>query len=96
MPAKTGYKWVAPDVRTQYSLFRWSRLLNLWLGCIPIFEKDTSPNILSLEWVNVIECICHDQREAEKKGSFICICATSVNCICEFPSMISPWAYYSY
>ena len=24
MPAKVGYEWVAPDVRTQYSLFRWS------------------------------------------------------------------------
>jgi len=28
MPAKAGYEWVATDVRTQYSLFGWSRLLN--------------------------------------------------------------------
>jgi len=27
LPAKARYGWVAEDVRTQYSLFRWSRLL---------------------------------------------------------------------
>jgi len=37
LSAKTGYDWVALDVRTQYSLFRWSRLLNSWLGCVSIF-----------------------------------------------------------
>jgi len=38
-PAKSGYKWVAADVRTQRSLFWWSRLLRSWLNCTPIFEK---------------------------------------------------------
>jgi len=33
--AKARYEWVAEDVRTQHSLFRWSRLLKSWLNCIP-------------------------------------------------------------
>jgi len=37
-PAKARYEWVAVDVRTQYSIFRWSRLLKSWLNCTPIFE----------------------------------------------------------
>jgi len=28
LPAKARYEWVATDMRTQYSLFRWSRILN--------------------------------------------------------------------
>ena len=28
LPARARYGWVAEDVRTQHSLFRWSRLLN--------------------------------------------------------------------
>jgi len=35
----TGYEWMATYVRTQRSLFRWSRLLRSWLNCTPIFEK---------------------------------------------------------
>jgi len=38
-PAKTGYEWVAADVRTQRSLFWWSCLLRSWLNCMPIFKK---------------------------------------------------------
>jgi len=34
---KNRYKWVTLDVRTQYSLFKWSWLLNSWLSCIPVF-----------------------------------------------------------
>ena len=29
-PAKARYEWVAADVRTQQSLFQWSRLLKSW------------------------------------------------------------------
>jgi len=65
---------VALDVRMQYSLFRWSRLLNSWLGCVPILEKGTSPDIVSLEWVNVVEYVCHDQGEAEKGFFYMYVC----------------------
>jgi len=36
-PAKAGYEWVAMDMRTQYSIFRWSQLLKSWLNCTTIF-----------------------------------------------------------
>jgi len=36
MLTKARYEWVALNVRTQYSLFKCSWLLNSWLGCIPI------------------------------------------------------------
>jgi len=38
-PAKAEYEWVAANVRTQRSLFRWSRLFRSWLNCTHIFEK---------------------------------------------------------
>ena len=62
---KVEYEWVAPEVGTQYSLFIWSCLLHSWLGCVPLFEKDASLDIVSLERVNTVECVCHDQRRAE-------------------------------
>jgi len=52
LPTKVEYKSVAPEVRTQYSLFIWSCLLHSWLGCVLVFEKDASPDIVSLERVN--------------------------------------------
>jgi len=58
-PAKTGYEWVTEDVRNQYSLFRWSRLLKSWLNCIPIVERDISRDIVALERVSVVECVYH-------------------------------------
>jgi len=36
------------------------------MGCIRFFYKDTSLDIVSLERDNVVECVCHDQGEAEK------------------------------
>jgi len=65
LSAKTRYEWVVVDVRTQYSLFRWSWLLNMWLKCIPAFERGTSPNIVSLERVSVVVCVCHNQEGAK-------------------------------
>jgi len=58
-PAKVGYEWVAADVRTQYSIFRWSRLLKSWLNCTPIFEKGARRDTVVPERVSVIECVCH-------------------------------------
>ena len=58
-------------MRTQYSLFIWSRILNSWLNYILILEKDVSPNVVSLEWVNVVEYVCHDQEGA--KDGFFCM-----------------------
>jgi len=60
LPEIVGYEWVAANVRTQYSLFRWSRILNAWLNCVPVLERGTRPNIVSLERVSVVECVCHD------------------------------------
>jgi len=48
-PAKTRYEWVAADVRTQQSLFRWSCLLRSWLNCTPIFEKVARRDIVAPE-----------------------------------------------
>jgi len=45
-PAKARYEWVAADVRTQQSLFRWSRLLKSWLNCMPLFEKGARRDIV--------------------------------------------------
>ena len=45
-PVKTGYEWVAVDVRTQQSLFQWLRLLKSWLNCTPIFEKGARRDIV--------------------------------------------------
>ena len=66
LPAKAGYEWVAADVRTQRSLFRWSRLLRSWLNCTPIFEKGVQRDIIAPEWVTVVECVC-DGREGAAK-----------------------------
>ena len=48
---RVGYRWVAEDVQTQYSLCKWFRL--------PIFKRNIRRNIMSLERVNAIDCICH-------------------------------------
>jgi len=61
-------------VRTQYSLFKWSRLLNSWLKCISVFEKGTSPDITSLEPMNVVECVCHGQGDAEEGFFYVYMC----------------------
>ncbi|QCD78932.1 hypothetical protein DEO72_LG1g2568 [Vigna unguiculata] len=78
-PAKVGYEWVAEDVRTQHSLSRWSRLLKSWLNCILVLERNISRNIVALERVSAIDCVCHGQ-EGASEGVSICICATSHSC----------------
>ncbi|QCE03316.1 hypothetical protein DEO72_LG8g1340 [Vigna unguiculata] len=52
-PAKVGYEWVAADVRTQYSIFRWLRLLKSWLNCTPIFEKGAQRDIMVPERLHI-------------------------------------------
>jgi len=66
-PVKAGYRWVAEDVRTQYSLFRWSWLLKSWLNCIPIFERGVRKDTVALERVKVVDCVCHSQEGAVEK-----------------------------
>jgi len=95
LPTKGEYEWVAANVRTQYSLFRWSRILNAWLNCVPVLERGTRPNIVSLERVSVVECVCHAKR-GPRKDSFICTCVISPSCICGFHSMTSRWGYFAY
>ncbi|QCD93327.1 hypothetical protein DEO72_LG5g1400 [Vigna unguiculata] len=43
--AKAGYEWVASDIRNQYSLFRWLRLLKSWLNCTPIVGRDRNDGL---------------------------------------------------
>ena len=81
-PAKGGYGWVAADVREQSSLFRWSRLLNSWLNCTPVISKGVSGDIVSLERVSAIDRVCHGQEGATERFS-TCICATSLNFMCD-------------
>jgi len=73
-PAKAGYEWVAKDVRNQYSLFRWSRLLKSWLNCIPIMERDISRDIVAFERVSVVDCVCHGQEGATKGFFYMYMC----------------------
>jgi len=72
-PAKTGYEWVATDVRTQRSLFRWSRLLKLWLNCTPI-EKGVRRDIIAPERVTAVECACHGREGAVKEFFYMYMC----------------------
>jgi len=73
-PAKAGYEWVTEDVRNQYSLFKWSRLLKSWLNCIPILERDISRDIMALERVSVINCVCHGQKGAVDGFFYMYMC----------------------
>ena len=45
---------MAVDVRNQSSLFRWSRLLNSWLNCMPVISKGVSGDIVFVERVSII------------------------------------------
>ncbi|QCE13832.1 hypothetical protein DEO72_LG11g830 [Vigna unguiculata] len=73
-PVKAGYGWVAEDVRTQYSFFRWSRLLKSWLNCIPIFERGARKDIVALERVSVVGCVCYGQEGATEKFFYMYMC----------------------
>jgi len=89
LPARVGYKWVAEDVWTRYSLFRWSCLLKSWLNCILVLERNISQDIMALERVSAIDCVCHGQEGA-------LWCATSLNCTWGCPLMTSPWGFCAY
>ena len=73
-PVKAGYEWVAEEVRTQYSLFRWSRLLKLWLNCVPVFERGARKDIVALERVNAIDCVCHGREGATEEFFYVYMC----------------------
>jgi len=73
-PAKAGYEWIAADVRNQSSLFRWSRLLNSWLNCIPVITKGVNRGIVYLERVSAIESVCHGQEGATEKFFYMYMC----------------------
>jgi len=62
-PARAGYGWVAEDVQTKHSLFRWSRLLKFWLNCRLVLERNISLDIVALERVSVIDCVCCKTRK---------------------------------
>jgi len=74
LPARARYRWVAEDVRTQHSLFRGSRLLKSWLNCIPVFEKGARRDIVALERVSAIDCICHGQEGASEGFFYMYMC----------------------
>jgi len=63
LPARAGYGWVAEDVRTQHSLFRWSWLLKSWLNCIPVLGRNIRRDIVALDRVSAIDYVCHGQEE---------------------------------
>ena len=73
-PAKVGYDWVAADVRNQSSLFRWSRLLNLWMNCTSVIGMDVDRDIVSLERVSVVERVSHGQEGVANKFFYIYMC----------------------
>jgi len=92
-PVKAGYEWVAADVRTQQFLFRWSWLLKSWLNCTSIFEKGARRDIMVLERVTAMKCVCMAEKELPR-SSFICTCVTSHNYTSGCRLMSSPWECY--
>jgi len=66
--------WVAADMRTQRSLFRWSRLLKSWLNCTHIFEKGVQKHIIAPERVTVVECVCHGREGAAEEFFYMYMC----------------------
>jgi len=72
--AKIGYEWVAANVRTQQSLFRWSRLLRSWLNCTPIFEKGARRDIVAPERVTAVECVCHGREGSAEEFFYMYMC----------------------
>ncbi|QCD79167.1 hypothetical protein DEO72_LG1g2806 [Vigna unguiculata] len=74
LPTRAGYKWVAEDVRMQHSLFRWSWLLKSWLNCIHVFERGVWRDIVALERVSAIGCVCHGQEGASEKFFYMYMC----------------------
>jgi len=58
-PRKDGYEWVSEGVRTCSSKYRWSRLLRYWLINIYLFERGADPSTVAIEWVSVVEAVCH-------------------------------------
>jgi len=72
--AKTGYEWVAADMRTQQSIFWWSRLLKSWLNCTPIFEKGSRRDIVVPERVTTVECVCHGREGVAKDFFYMYMC----------------------
>lgn len=53
--ARAEYGLVFEDVRTQYSLFKWSCLLTSSLNCILVIQRGIRRDIMSLERVNAID-----------------------------------------
>jgi len=74
LSAKAGYELVAADVRTQYSLFRWSRILNAWLNYVPILEWGTRRSIVALERVSDVDCVCHGKEGAIEGFFYMYMC----------------------
>jgi len=81
-PAKGGYRWAATDIHNQSSLFRWSRLLTSWLNCTLVISKGVSGDIVSLEKVSAIDRYVMGRRVLPRSFS-TCICAISLNCMCD-------------
>ncbi|QCD86570.1 hypothetical protein DEO72_LG3g1094 [Vigna unguiculata] len=74
LSARAGYGWVAEDVRTQHSLFIWSQLLKSWLNCIPVLERSVWRDIVALERVNAIDCVCHGHEGASEEFFYMYMC----------------------
>jgi len=94
-PAKADYEWVATDVHNQSSLFRWSRLLKSWLNYTFIVGRDLSRDIVSLERVNVAECLCHSQEGAVQKFFYMYMCHFSQLHV-RLPFDDFTWGYFVY
>ncbi|QCD99808.1 hypothetical protein DEO72_LG7g1094 [Vigna unguiculata] len=66
LPAKARFEWVAANVWTQYSLFKWSQILNALLNCVLVLERGTRPKLVLLERVSVVKCVCHGYEGAKE------------------------------
>jgi len=71
---KGGYKWVSVVVRGQFSLDRWSRILNSLLQSFCVFEKGMPSDIVSLQRVSVIDNVCHGREQYDGDFFYMYMC----------------------
>ncbi|QCD92926.1 hypothetical protein DEO72_LG5g995 [Vigna unguiculata] len=87
LPARAEYGWVAEDVRTQHSLFRWSWLLKSWLNCIPVLGRNIKRDIVTL--VRAFRVLCQPLYLQPSPQSFLYFYVTRPKSPTTWRSLIS-------
>jgi len=74
LPWRARYEWVSQTMTEQFSLFRWCRLLDSWLWCICVFERNASLNTGSLERVSVVKSVYHGREQFKENFFYMYMC----------------------